>query len=82
MRLLLTRPETGLPNHPHPLKSTDMKHLNALTFALVALTASQAASAHEGHGLPGISHWHGTDVLGFVGVVAVMAAVWWLGGRK
>ena len=38
------------------------------------------AHAHDGHGLLG-SHWHATDVLGFVGVGAeLVAAVWW--GRK
>lgn len=36
--------------------------------------------AHDGHGLLG-SHWHATDVLGFVGVgAALVAALWW--GRK
>ncbi|MBI2732264.1 MAG: hypothetical protein HYX44_02820 [Aquabacterium sp.] len=40
------------------------------------------AQAHEGHGLPGFSHWHSTDVLGFVAVVALVAVVMWTQGRK
>jgi len=30
--------------------------------------------AHEGHGLPGTSHWHATDIWGFA-VVAVLTAL-------
>ena len=33
--------------------------------------------AHEGHGLSGM-HWHATDTLGFVAVVALAAVVIWL----
>ena len=39
------------------------------------------AWAHEGHGLAGAAHWHGTDVLGFVCVLALAAAVWFKGGE-
>ena len=46
------------------------------------LLAVQTAHAHEGHGLPGISHWHSTDVLGFVVVAALIAGVIWFKGRK
>ena len=37
------------------------------------------AQAHEGHGLPGMAHWHGTDALGFVGALVGAAAVWFKG---
>ena len=39
---------------------------------------AQAASAHEGHGLPGAAHWHATDVLGFVAAGAALLgmALW------
>ena len=51
---------------------------------LLALLASAPAAGwtHEGHGLPGASHWHATDTLGWLlaGVVA-LALVWW-GRRK
>jgi len=40
------------------------------------------AFAHEGHGLYGSAHWHATDVLGFIGVVLVAAAVWFIGRGK
>jgi hypothetical protein len=36
--------------------------------------------AHEGHGMPGSSHWHVADAWGFalaIGVVAVL--IWWSG---
>ena len=41
-----------------------------------------SAYAHEGHGLPGSSHWHASDTLGFVGVVLVAAVVWFINKRK
>jgi type IV secretory pathway TrbF-like protein len=40
-----------------------------------------ASWAHEGHGLPGASHWHASDVLGFVVALAVIGAMIWLNGR-
>jgi hypothetical protein len=40
-----------------------------------------AAFAHDGHGLGG-THWHATDVLGFVAVALVAAAAVWWSGRK
>ena len=55
--------------------------LRTLTAAFLA-SAVTAAQAHEGHGLPGISHWHATDTLLLVGVVAVAAAGLWWSRRK
>ncbi len=43
---------------------------------------SAPALAHEGHGMPGVAHWHATDVLGFVALAAVVAGVIWFKGRK
>ena len=43
---------------------------------LVGHLACGAALAHEGHGLWG-SHWHATDVLGFVAIAGVMVAALW-----
>ena len=57
-----------------------MKHLR--TTAPLILLLSASAQAHEGHGLPGISHWHATDVLVLLGVVAVAAAGLWWSRRK
>jgi hypothetical protein len=51
----------------------------SLAFSLLALLAT-SVQAHDGHGLPGV-HWHATDVLGFIGLAAVVAAAIWL-GRK
>ena len=49
---------------------------------VLALLAG-AAHAHDGHGLLGSSHWHATDVLGFVLIaLAVAAAVWFGRGGK
>lgn len=45
---------------------------------LALALGSMSAWAHEGHGLPG-SHWHATDVWGFVVGALVVAglAAWW-----
>jgi hypothetical protein len=46
------------------------------------LTGASAAFSHESHGLQG-SHWHATDVWGFVALgVAFAVAVWWSRGGK
>ena len=55
--------------------------MNKLLAAAAALTATRA-QAHEGHGLPGASHWHATDALGLVLVVALAAGAWWWTRRK
>ena len=51
-----------------------------VTAALSTLAGS--VLAHDGHGLFG-SHWHATDVLGFVAVAGVLALAVWLsrGGK-
>ena len=56
-----------------------MKHLRTTPLALFLCATAQA---HEGHGLPGISHWHASDALLLVGVVAVAAAGLWWSRRK
>ncbi|MFO1245642.1 MAG: hypothetical protein U1E71_10755 [Ramlibacter sp.] len=48
-----------------------------LIAACAALTGATAVFAHEGHGLGG-SHWHASDTLGFVVVVALAAVALWL----
>jgi hypothetical protein len=53
------------------------------TLLIAACALSTGAStvfAHDGHGLMG-SHWHSTDVLGFVVVGGLAAAAIWLSGR-
>jgi len=46
-------------------------------YAFISCFVSVPALAHEGHGLYG-SHWHATDVLGFVGAAAAVAVAIWL----
>ena len=53
-----------------------MKSISALSTSLLALPAF----AHDGHGLLG-SHWHATDVLGFVAAGAVVGLMVWFSGR-
>jgi hypothetical protein len=55
-----------------------MSNLFALTLPLVALNAW----AHEGHGLPGSSHWHATDTAGLLLVLALAAGALWFSRRK
>ena len=52
-----------------------------LSITLINVPAT-AAFANDGHGLAG-SHWHATDVLGFVAAaLAVGVAVWLSRGGK
>jgi len=44
------------------------------------LTGINSTFAHEGHGLQG-SHWHATDLWGFVAIGVVLAIAIWH-GRK
>jgi hypothetical protein len=55
------------------------------TPALVAtlLWPLQGALAHEGHGLPGGSHWHASDTVGLLVAGGLAAlAIWLTRGRK
>jgi hypothetical protein len=53
-----------------------MKKLLSLLSALCLNTW-----AHEGHGIEGASHYHATDVWGFVGAAAVGVLLWWFTRR-
>jgi hypothetical protein len=44
-------------------------------------TVPTAVFAHDGHGLLG-SHWHSTDVLGFVALGCVVGLALWLSRGK
>ena len=50
-------------------------------FSLISLSPALVL-AHEGHGIEGASHYHATDVWGFVIALAVGAAMWWMGRNK
>ena len=54
-----------------------MKHL----LTLLTLFWVAAVRAHDGHGLPG-THWHATDVAGFIAVAVAAGAYLWWRGRK
>ncbi len=45
-------------------------------FAITTLGLADLANAHEGHGLPGASHWHADDAALFVLAAGVGLAVW------
>ena len=49
-----------------------MHHMKTFIRSLVAACAAAPAWAHEGHGLPGASHWHASDSLGLL-LVALLA---------
>jgi hypothetical protein len=52
----------------------------SLIAAYALSTGSSTVFAHDGHGLMG-SHWHSTDVLGFVAVGCLAAVAIWLSRR-
>ncbi len=54
--------------------------MKRFTFLLALLPAF--AQAHEGHGIEGASHYHATDVWGFVVIAIAAAVVWWFTGRN
>ena len=45
--------------------------------ACAGITGATAVFAHDGHGLTG-THWHTTDVWGFIAVAAMLAVAVWL----
>lgn len=45
----------------------------------ITLLSAPACWAHEGHGMPGLSHWHATDAIVWVIIAAVVAAAIWSG---
>jgi hypothetical protein len=50
---------------------------------LPLLLGPALAQAHPGHGLPGPSHWHASDVLSFLaGVAATAALALWFNRKK
>ncbi len=52
--------------------------LKKIVASFVTVIAVSPVLAHDGHGMGGSTHWHATDVWGFVAVAAMVAvAVWW-----
>ena len=56
-----------------------MHHSIRFAAAAALLGAAPAALAHDGHLLTG-SHWHATDLWGFVALAAAAGLALWLGG--
>ena len=59
-----------------------MKHL---PIACALSACASLVQAHEGHGLPGSTHWHANDALALVALVALAAVVGaglWLNRKK
>ena len=48
-----------------------------MTSFVALMVASSSVLAHEGHGLPGASHWHASDLVGYGLALAVGLAVLW-----
>jgi hypothetical protein len=48
---------------------------------LSSLLLALSANAHEGHGMPGASHWHSGDASLYL-ILAVVAGAVWLSRRK
>lgn len=61
---------------------TRTKLIQSMALILGAAAAHSTALAHEGHDMPGVSHWHSTDVLGFVAIALMVAGAIWMKGRK
>jgi hypothetical protein len=59
-----------------------MKQLRTLPLFLTSAYAALPAWAHEGHGMPGLTHWHASDVLGFAIIIGLIAAAIWFRGGK
>jgi hypothetical protein len=68
------------PQHDHARLARAARAL--ATAGLPALLAATVAQAHEGHGLPGINHWHGSDAGGALALIGVFVVGLWLLGRK
>jgi hypothetical protein len=56
--------------------------MNKHWMTLAGLACPGLVQAHEGHGLPGLSHWHADDAALLLVAVVAAAAGWWLARRK
>jgi hypothetical protein len=56
--------------------------MNKQLMTLGGLACAGLAQAHEGHGLPGLSHWHAGDVGVLLALAAVIGLGLWLSRRK
>ena len=56
--------------------------MNKHLMALAGLACAGFVQAHEGHGLPGRSHWHADDVGVLLALAAAIGLGLWLSRRK
>ena len=64
------------------MKHSALQALRRGTAFLGAAATPLLARAHEGHGLPGASHWHATDAAACAIAAVAVALVLWLGRKK
>jgi hypothetical protein len=50
--------------------------------ALLLLSASSTAFAHDGHGLGAGSHWHASDAWGYLAFAVMVALALWAVRKK
>jgi len=55
--------------------------MKKMIFALTPMAWTRLVWAHEGHGLPGSSHWHVSDLMGFALALAIVIGAIWFTGR-
>ena len=51
-------------------------------FVMLFLLSVNTTWAHDGHGQIAGSHWHSTDVFGFVAIAVVLAIIYFKRGGK
>jgi hypothetical protein len=56
---------------------TPAPNLLRIALSVVGLSLPCWAQAHDGHGLFA-SHWHATDVLGFIALALGLSIAWWM----
>ena len=56
--------------------------MNKLIATVTLAALPLLATAHEGHGLPGGSHWHATDTAGLLLVLGVAIGLYVFSRRK
>jgi hypothetical protein len=58
--------------------------MNAISKLLIfgSAVAPTLATAHNGHGMPSVMHFHASDAWGFAMLAAVAVGVFWLARKK
>jgi hypothetical protein len=59
-----------------------MKTALATLSLTLGTTLATAVHAHEGHGMPGVLHWHVEDVLALLALAVAAVGVAWYIRRK